>query len=189
MTDTSVSPIRVGLDGYNLALPQGTGVATYGRNLAAAIDELGYPIDLVFGVNIPRKADIDLRESLFFGQLGADAPKRLNWRKKVRRWRVHPFAHDMIEIPVTGRAVLEDAGDRLPRFDRLFNLSEIYDVCARHFRRYGRFMTLRMPNPPTIMHWTYPLPLRVAGARNIYTLHDLVPLRLPRASLEDKRYY
>ncbi|RYD20958.1 MAG: glycosyltransferase family 1 protein [Lysobacteraceae bacterium] len=31
--------------------------------------------------------------------------------------------------------------------------------------------------------------LRVAGARNIYTLHDLVPLRLPRASLEDKRYY
>jgi glycosyltransferase involved in cell wall biosynthesis len=189
MTDTSVSPVRVGLDGYNLALPQGTGVATYGRNLAAAIDELGYPIDLVFGVNIPRKADIDLRESLFFGQLGADAPKRLNWRKKVRRWRVHPFAHDMIEIPVTGRAVLEDAGDRLPRFDRLFNLSEIYDVCARHFRRYGRFMTLRMPNPPTIMHWTYPLPLRVAGARNIYTLHDLVPLRLPRASLEDKRYY
>ena len=189
MTDTSVSPIRGGLDGYNLALPQGTGVATYGRNLAAAIDELGYPIDLVFGVNIPRKADIDLRESLFFGQLGADAPKRLNWRKKVRRWRVHPFAHDMIEIPVTGRAVLEDAGDRLPRFDRLFNLSEIYDVCARHFRRYGRFMTLRMPNPPTIMHWTYPLPLRVAGARNIYTLHDLVPLRLPRASLEDKRYY
>ncbi|MET4665523.1 glycosyltransferase family 1 protein [Sphingomonas sp. PvP056] len=189
MTDTSVSPIRVGLDGYNLALPQGTGVATYGRNLAAAIDELGYPIDLVFGVNIPRKADIDLRESLFFGQLGADAPKRLNWRKKVRRWRVHPLAHDMIEIPVTGRAVLEDAGDRLPRFDRLFNLSEIYDVCARHFRRYGRFMTLRMPNPPTIMHWTYPLPLRVAGARNIYTLHDLVPLRLPRASLEDKRYY
>lgn len=189
MTDTSVSPIRVGLDGYNLALPQGTGVATYGRNLAAAIDELGYPIDLVFGVNIPRKADIDLRESLFFGQLGADAPKRLNWRKKVRRWRVHPFAHDMIEISVTGRAVLEDAGDRLPRFDRLFNLSEIYDVCARHFRRYGRFMTLRMPNPPTIMHWTYPLPLRVAGARNIYTLHDLVPLRLPRASLEDKRYY
>lgn len=189
MTDHASSPIRIGLDGYNLALPQGTGVATYGRNLAAAIDQLGYPVDLVFGVNIPRKADVDLRESLFFGQLGADVPNRLTWRKRVRRWRVHPLAHDLIEIPVTGRAIMADAGDRLPRFDRLFNLSEIYDVCARHFRRYGTFMTLRMPNPPTIMHWTYPLPLRIAGARNIYTLHDLVPLRLPRASLEDKRYY
>ena len=60
MTDHASSPIRIGLDGYNLALPQGTGVATYGRNLAAAIDQLGYPVDLVFGVNIPRKADVDL---------------------------------------------------------------------------------------------------------------------------------
>ncbi len=181
---------RIGMDGYNLALPQGTGVATYGRNLAGAIHRLGHPLDLVFGVSIPRKADPALRESLFFGQLGAGAPARVTWRRRMRRWRVHPFAHDLIEVPVTGRAIRGDAGaDGLPAFDRLFNLSEIFDVCARHFRRYGRFMTLRMPDPPAIMHWTYPLPLRLAGARNIYTLHDLVPLRLPQASLEDKRYY
>lgn len=189
MIDHASPAIRVGLDGYNLALPHGTGVATYGRNLAAALDTLGYPIDLVFGVNIPRKVDTELREPLFFGQLGADSAPRMTLRRRLRRWRVHPFAHDLVEIPVNGRAVSADAGDRLPPFDRLFNLSGIYDVCALHFRRYGRFMTLRMPQPPAIMHWTYPLPLRLAGARNIYTLHDLVPLRLPRASLEDKRYY
>lgn len=190
MTDrpAPLSRLRIGLDGYNLALPQGTGVATYGRNLAAAIDTLGHSIDLVFGVNIPRTADVALRESLFFGQLGAE-PARPTWRRRLRRLQVHPFAHDLIEIPVAGRALAADAADRLPRFDRLFNLGEIYDLCARHFRRYGRFMTLRMPDPPAIMHWTYPLPLRVAGACNIYTMHDLVPLRLPRASLEDKRYY
>lgn len=190
LTDTDARPLRIGMDGYNLALPQGTGVATYGRNLAGAIHRLGHPLDLVFGVNIPRKADSELRESLFFGQLGADAPTRLTWRRRMRSWRVHPFAHDLIEVPVTGRAIGGDAGaDGLPTFDRLFNLSEIFDVCARHFRRYGRFMTLWMPDPPAIMHWTYPLPLQLAGARNIYTLHDLVPLRLPQASLEDKRYY
>ena len=188
--DIDARPLRIGMDGYNLALPQGTGVATYGRNLAGAIHRLGQPLDLVFGVNIPRKADPELRESLFFGQLGADAPVRLTWRRRMRRWRVHPFAHDLIEVSVTGRAIRGDgSGDGLPAFDRLFNLSEIFDVCARHFRRYGRFMTLRVPDPPAIMHWTYPLPLRLAGARNIYTLHDLVPLRLPQASLEDKRYY
>lgn len=189
MTDTVSAAMRIGVDGYNLALPQGTGVATYGRNLAAAIAELGYPVDLLFGVNIPRKVNDDLRESLFFGQLGADPPHRLSTRRRMRRWRVHPFAHDMIEIPVTGRTVASEGGDRLPPFDRLFNRAELYDVCARHFRRYGKFMTVRIPEPPAIMHWTYPLPVRLAGARNIYTLHDLVPLRLPRASLEDKRYY
>ncbi len=189
MTDTSSADMRIGLDGYNLALPQGTGVATYGRNLAAAIAELGYTVDLLFGLNIPRKADDDLRESLFFGQLGADPPSRLTMRRRMRRWRVHPFSHDMVEISVTGRTVPSEGGNRLPSFDRLFNRAELYDVCARHFRRYGKFMTVRMPNPPAIMHWTYPVPVRLAGARNIYTLHDLVPLRLPRASLEDKRYY
>lgn len=189
MNDAISRPLRIGVDGYNLALPQGTGVATYGRNLAAAVKRLGYTLDLIFGVHIPRSAPSDLRESMFIGQLGAEPPARLSFRRKMRRWRVHPFPHDLIEISVAGRVVQEEAGDRLPPFDRLFNLSEIFDVCARHFRRYGRFMTLRVPNPPDIMHWTYPLPVRLAGARNIYTLHDLVPLRLPTASLEDKRYY
>ena len=39
------------------------------------------------------------------------------------------------------------------------------------------------------MHWTYPLPARVVGAKNIYTLHDLVPLRLPHTTLDRKRRY
>jgi glycosyltransferase involved in cell wall biosynthesis len=189
MTDNNSAPIHIGLDGYNLALPQGTGVATYGRNLASAIVERGHSLDLLFGVNIPSKADGDLKESLFFGQLGNSPPSHLSWRRRMRRWSVHPFGHDMIEIPVTGRTVSAEGRDMLPPFHRLYNRAELFDVSARHFRRYGKFMTVKMANPPAIMHWTYPLPVHLAGCRNIYTLHDLVPLRLPRASLEDKRYY
>ncbi len=48
---------------------------------------------------------------------------------------------------------------------------------------------MRLPDPPEIAHWTYPLPVRLVGAKNIYTLHDLVPLRLPFASLDNKRNY
>jgi glycosyltransferase involved in cell wall biosynthesis len=50
-------------------------------------------------------------------------------------------------------------------------------------------MPVKVPNPPDIMHWTYPLPVKLIGAKNIYTLHDLVPLRLPFASLDNKRAY
>jgi len=188
MADESERP-RIGIDGYNLALPSGTGVATYGRSLAAVVRDLGHPLDLLFGLNIPRKVRSDLRETLFFGKLGDPAPQRMTWRRAVRRATVLPFGHDMIEVPIGGRVIAREVQERLPSFDRLFNLSEIFEICARHFRRYGRFMTLRMETPPAVMHWTYPLPIRLAGARNIYTLHDLVPLRLPFASLEDKRYY
>lgn len=39
------------------------------------------------------------------------------------------------------------------------------------------------------MHWTYPVPVRVKGAKNIYTLHDLVPLQLPYTTLDNKFLY
>lgn len=39
------------------------------------------------------------------------------------------------------------------------------------------------------MHWTYPLPLKISGIPNIYTLHDIVPLRLPYTTLDNKRKY
>jgi len=39
------------------------------------------------------------------------------------------------------------------------------------------------------MHWTYPLALHVPKAKNLYTIHDLVPLRLPYTTLDSKRKY
>jgi glycosyltransferase involved in cell wall biosynthesis len=39
------------------------------------------------------------------------------------------------------------------------------------------------------MHWTYPIPIEMEGARNIYTIHDLIPLRLPYTTLDRKRRY
>jgi glycosyltransferase involved in cell wall biosynthesis len=40
---------------------------------------------------------------------------------------------------------------------------------------------------PDIFHCTYQLPLRSRSACNIYTIHDLVPLRLPFTTLDNKR--
>lgn len=37
-------------------------------------------------------------------------------------------------------------------------------------------MPIVVPGPPGIMHWTYPLPLRIQGWRNLYTVHDVLPL-------------
>lgn len=40
-------------------------------------------------------------------------------------------------------------------------------------------LSIRLPGRPGIMHWSYPLPLRAAGWRNVYTVHDLIPLLHP----------
>ena len=48
-------------------------------------------------------------------------------------------------------------------------------------------MNLAFEPRPDILHCTYPLPLRVKSARNVYTIHDLVPLRLPFTTQDNKR--
>jgi len=186
--------LRVGLDGFNLAMARGTGVATYGRTLSHALRDLGCSIDVLYGLDVPKRAPLELRESLFFaalgeGRSGGEAPETMTMRRAIRRAFLSPASRTLVEIPVTGRVDARAMAERLPAFDRLFSLPSLFYLAARYFRRYGRFMTVRAPDPPAIMHWTYPLPLRLAGARNLYTLHDLAPLRLPFTSLDDRRYY
>ena len=50
------------------------------------------------------------------------------------------------------------------------------------FDLHRRFMPLRDAAPPGLMHWTYPVPLRFAGVPNVYTVHDVIPLRHPDLS-------
>jgi glycosyltransferase involved in cell wall biosynthesis len=183
-------PWRVGVDGMNLALRHGTGVATYARSLSRAVAGLGRAPDLVFGLNVPPATAPALRETLFFAALGeGDGGASRRSRKGRARWWMAPGARHLVEVPVTGRVHAEAFDDRLPAFSRLYSLGGLWSVADRYFRRYGRFLTVRMPDPPTIMHWTFPLPIRLAGAANIYTIHDLVPLRLPHTSLENKRLH
>ena len=186
--------LRIGVDGFNLAMARGTGVATYARTLTQAIRRFGGAVDVLYGLDVPRRASLDVRESLFFaalgeGRSGGEPPTSITFSRAVRRAFLAPGSRDLLDIPVTGRVLNQSLADRLPAYDRLFSLPSLFYLATRHFRRYGRFMDVRIPNPPDIMHWTYPLPLRLLGARNVYTIHDLVPLRLPFTSLDDRLYY
>ncbi|MFC0589895.1 glycosyltransferase family 4 protein [Novosphingobium aquiterrae] len=182
---------RIMIDGFNLALPRGTGVATYGYNLALAAQGMGLKVDGLYGLRAPYSPK--LREIVFYEALGgeeATGVKRWQW-KGLRELSllVRPKLARELPSPGTGSVVTEQFAYRLPSFDRLFTSPGLFEMAHRHFRRYGLFMHVRVPNPPAIMHWTYPLPIRLVGAKNIYTLHDLVPLRLPFASLDNKRLY
>lgn len=53
---------------------------------------------------------------------------------------------------------------------------DIFREAHVFYSHYGRIMPLRLPGPPGIMHWTYPLPIRICGWRNLYTVHDAMPL-------------
>lgn len=183
-------PVRVAIDGFNLAIPRGTGVATYARSLSHCLRGLGHPVDALYGMSIGAEADANLRTVQFFEQLQSERAPRLP------KYPSLPWARQMLaarqgmaafEIALTASVVATQVERQLPWFDRLLNVYGLFAIANRYFRNFGRFMTVRVPGPqPAIMHWTYPLPIRLAGAKNIYTVHDLVPLRLPFTTLDDK---
>ena len=181
-------PPSIGIDGYNLALPHGTGVATYGFGLAEAIRALGLGLDGVFGIPVGR--DPTIRDVFFYEAIGRGVTRQsAKWlRPAIDRWAL---IKGLPVYPIHDRGLIERRSfvDRLPSFDRLYSAALLFERAELHFRRTNRFLTIEVEDPPEIMHWTYPVAVRLAGARNIYTLHDLVPLKLPFATLDQKRVY
>lgn len=185
--------MRVAIDGFNLALPTGTGVATYARELGRTLRAGGHEIDLLYGLSVSADTDPADRETLLYSRIadltpGAPKPKR-SWRQRLAGRFISRKVRDMVPVTIAGRVIAPDLVYRVPPHDRLFTRRNLFDACHREYRRHDSFMTLRVPNPPAIAHWTYPLPIRLEGAVNVYTIHDLVPLRLPHTTLEDKAYH
>ncbi len=54
------------IDGYNLGLEKGTGVATYARNLSYEIGNLGHRVSVVYGNSLGTPRSPLLREIGFF---------------------------------------------------------------------------------------------------------------------------
>jgi glycosyltransferase involved in cell wall biosynthesis len=180
------------IDGFNLAMPRGTGVATYGFNLAHVLRGMGIGVEGIYGLGAPFNRK--LREIVFYESLGGEYVTRPARSFSLRGLRetslvVRPKAAREIPLGKAGRVESRQFSHRLPEFERLFTSPDLFEQATRHFKRYGQFLSVRVPNPPDIAHWTYPLPVRLRGACNVYTLHDLVPLRLPHTTLDNKRHY
>jgi glycosyltransferase involved in cell wall biosynthesis len=173
------------IDGYNLALERVTGVATYARNLSAAIHDLGHRVEVLYGLRMPDAQDPLEREAFFFDPL----PQRPRGRLRLALHRagqvaLQPGGPAISEIPRTGRVVATPFRDRLPVADRIWNGSDLFGAARAQFDALGRILPVHLPERPDIAHWTFPFPVRIPGAKNIYTLHDLVPLKLPYTTLD-----
>lgn len=180
--------MRVGIDGFNLAMPHGTGIATYGAMLARTLRARGHGVDGVFGLDIA--GPVEQRETLFYDQLARPHPWRTRRRGPRRALAVLAAARGLEALRVPSGTVDTRALDhRTAMFDSLWSCPHLFERAHAYFRATGRFVRLRMAAPPAVMHWTYPLPVTLLDARNVYTLHDLVPLRLPFATLDEKRQY
>jgi glycosyltransferase involved in cell wall biosynthesis len=181
-------PQRIIFDGLNLSLAEGTGVATYTRMLTQVARELGHEVGVVYGSpQVPPKNAL-LREVTFFDEkraIRSSATAELfNYITDQVRYHL-PVKPTAVEL--SGAVVTRQFASTLPTLDEIFVARKLFENARLHFSWTKTFVELVFDPQPDILHCTYQLPLRSKSACNIYTIHDLVPLRLPFATLDNKR--
>lgn len=179
---------QVLIDGYNLGLERGTGVATYARNLSYELHELGHKVSVLYGNRSAFNRDSLLREIAFFdGRV--DQPRLLELLERAKQALRGPLSYRAMQVPVTGRVEARTFAARLPYFDALYNSKDVFKNAQGAFWMWKQLVNIRLPETPDLAHWTYPLPVRIKNRPNLYTMHDLVPLKLPYTTLDNKRRY
>jgi len=180
---------RVLIDGYNLALKQGTGIKTYTGLLDQALRSLSVDTSFLFGHPVPSVDDALLREVLFYD----DNPMRDHspfgqFQRRAQLWMDAGFnqAPKVKRVLDNGVVVLANSSAGRPT-ERALNGSRLYDVAWRRSLTFKKFLDIDLPETFDAVHLTYPLPIQAkGGAKKIVTIHDLIPLRLPYTTTDDK---
>ena len=176
-------------DQSNVAYRMGTGIATYARNLAGAARAAGWGVQALLSAD----SKVDPKDPVLSEVTLFDAKREGAWEwpsavmDAVRGVARAPFGYRPVRLAASG-AVLRPSGSS-PAFDEVHVVARAFEAARARFYVTGRFSTVRMAAAPALFHATFPLPIRVSGCPNIVTIHDLVPLRLPYMTLDNKRYF
>jgi len=167
----------------------GTGIATYAKNLARAAGQAGFGVDALLSTHsaIDRKNPILTEVQLYDAPRKAAVPWLAPLSTGVKGALLGGFGYRPVQLPAQ-HTVMKPAGEASP-FDRVFAATKLFDQARGYFHAHGRFVQVRLPEAPALFHATHPLPIEVPGCPNVVTIHDLVPLRLPYMTLDNKRYF
>ena len=178
--------LQIYYDGLNLALPRGTGIATYTRMLMNEARNLGHSVSAVYSVPTSLAKNSALREISFYDPYHAKLSGLQRWidvRDQLRSF----FGIEPVRVEQTGIVITDNFRRSMPTHDNIFAARHLFGRARWHFLKTRRFVNLKFDPQPDIFHCTYQMPLLCKSACNVYTIHDLVPLRLPFATRDNKR--
>lgn len=185
-----INPVpNILIECFNMGLPRGTGIKTYATGLARVARDLGYDVDGLF----ESSGRLSKREPLLAEIAFQETARRTTWRDRF----IHdpfeiafgkPFGLPVQQLPRSGFVMRPDGGSQ-DVFSRHFASPHFTLAARRHFWRHDTLARLNLDETPKLFHVTHPVPVKAAGCPNLYTVHDVIPLRLPNATLDNKKYF
>lgn len=177
---------RICIDGFNLAMPRGSGIATYARNLLSSLAGLSYETQILLSSTQPLGKDNLLNQIAIFD----DRPAVRSPGLAIAHRLLRSLGTRAVEVKIDGEVITDEITSRFPTAQKVWASHDLFHSANATHSAFRRFTPVKLgAGAAEVMHWTCPLPLVAPGKANIYTLHDLVPLRLPYATLDNKRAY
>ena len=179
------------IDGFNISLAKGSGIATYGRNLLTNARQIGLGTQVLYGSPVPKSASNVVNETSL---ADADrAPKKLKKSERFIRTFMSRFPRQAWPVTPSGEVIWPTRGGGRPEADSYWAFEDLFGIAHRAFNAYGTETPVSFDQDaalkPDVMQWTATVPLYAKGVPNIYTIHDLIPLRLPHTTADDKAKY
>lgn len=181
---------RILYEADNLTLAAGTGIATYARNLVQAARGLGYDADVLVGSWSPlTEKDPALNEIRFYeARLATARRPAAHLLELGGNWLYgSPLGVKPTKVTRTG-AVVDPQPGRYDAFETIYAIPSIVDKATFHFQRLGTPLRVKLERKPDLFHLTQAIPMAIDGVPNIYTLHDIIPLRLPYTTIDNKKH-
>lgn len=187
--------MKIAIDGFNLGMIEGTGIATYGRELASVLTGAGHDVCPIYGFE---RVAHDTQEgySQFIQRLGVDGQASkmdiLKWLPKFlsgiplyllqRPFKVH-------EVLVNEKIALGKVKSKIPNYSMLLNSPSIYRISQAYSFFLSRNLQLKLPKDVDIFHLTCPLPISALKIPKVVTVHDIIPLVAPASTTVNLRHY
>jgi glycosyltransferase involved in cell wall biosynthesis len=188
----NLSGVKVLVDGYNLEMTSGTGIKTYGTSLIQALNTLDANVDVLLSRN-SSKINKVLDEVLFFDDQNRQQSRFVelaNVFKGILKASAGPLYQAKRRKALSELVIKEGRfSDDFLKYAESFNLPQCYATANTTYKYFHRSTTIYVPEKIDIWHATYPLPINIKGAKKITTMHDLIPLRLPYTTLDDKEIF
>ena len=185
--DLSLAGVKVLVDGYNLQLTKGTGIKTYGLSLVQALTLMGAEVDVLLSRS-GYKTNAILDEVFFYDNQIEN--RSLLFLLKGLAKTASPFYR--AKRRQSDRNFVVKRGqykEEFLQYAESFNLPQCYDIANILYKKLKIKTSVTVPEKIDVWHATYPLSMQIQGAKKITTIHDLIPLRLPYATLDDKESF
>lgn len=192
--------MKVLVDGYNLYLKNGTGISRYSRELCHVLDLLNHDIFLQFG--IPRVRNEFLAKEIIFQKLSLeeDGSKEKSHTHSSINKKLNKLLSMVKNIDFMGENIFFSLNesdkklldDRIKYINGIYNESNIHIKADILFGICKKFIRIKNNKKfkVDIYHKPYPIPCCLRYAKNITTIHDIIPLKIPYSTTVDiKKFY